>query len=273
MMQTTSNLWEVLCRDLESERRNANSEEYQVIAKRFLDAAKRILRPSSPRLCDAIEIAGDFCQASGSFEEAASNFGEALSKSIKLGATTSAARLAAKLALLREHLGDEQSARFHYEQALDLYETSRDFSQHSMLLNRLGSLCARQEDTPGAEKFFQRAMELVSRTHGPDHPDLATAANNLGVAYCNARDYVKAENLHMQALSIRERAFGAMHPDVALSMANLGVVYHARGNYQKALSYYEGALATYRCFHKEDAPEIQEISSNRDAVLEKLAAK
>ncbi|HEY5707665.1 MAG TPA: tetratricopeptide repeat protein [Terrimicrobiaceae bacterium] len=264
-MQTTASLWELLCRDFESERRSAKAEQHHGIAVRFLQAAKRVLSSSSPRLCDAIEIAGDVCQAAGRLPDAAANFEEALSKSLHLGATTSAARLAAKLALLRDRLGEPREARLHYEQSLSLYEAVRDYSQHVMLLNQLGTLCKLAGDFVAMESNYRRAMEVATRLQ--DHPEVASAANNLGVAYTDLRDFVNAENLHMQALAIREKCFGAMHPDVAQSMANLAVVYHASGNHQKALAFYTGALKIYKCFRKSDDPEMQTVMANHEALL------
>jgi hypothetical protein len=39
-MQTTANLWELLCRDFESEPRSAKAEQHHGIAIRFLQAAE-----------------------------------------------------------------------------------------------------------------------------------------------------------------------------------------------------------------------------------------
>jgi tetratricopeptide (TPR) repeat protein len=272
-MQTTANLWELLCRDFELERRSAKAEQYHGIAVRFLQAAKRILRSTSPRLCDALEIAGDACQAAGCLSDAAANFEEALSKSLHLNATSSAARLAAKVALLRDRLGELGEARFHYGQALSLYETARDYSKHVMLLNQLGALCKIVGDFETMERNYKRAMEIAIQLHNQNHPEVASAANNLGVAYTEAHDFVKAENLHMQALAIRERCFGTMHPDVAQSMANLAVVYHASGDHQKALAFYSGALKIYKCFHRSDHPEMQTVIANQAALLQETATK
>ncbi|MFZ0708546.1 MAG: tetratricopeptide repeat protein [Terrimicrobiaceae bacterium] len=272
-MQTTASLWELLCRDFELERRGAKAEQCHGIALRFLQAAKRVLRSESPRLCDAFEIAGDACQAAGCLPDATANFEEALSKSLLLGSTPSAARLAAKLALVRDLVGELPEARFRYEQALSLYEAVRDYSRHVMLLNQLGTLCKLAGDFAAMEANYRRAMEVAIHLHDPNHPEVASAANNLGVAYTEAHDFLSAENLHMQALAIREKCFGAMHPDVAQSMANLAVVYHASGNYQKALAFYTGALKIYKCFRESDDPEMQTVIANHVALLEEAGTK
>ncbi len=267
-MQTTANLWEVLCRDLESERQTAKAEQYQEIARKFLDSSRRVLRPDSPRLCDAIEIAGDVHQAAGQLQEATVNFKDALDRSRQVGPATATARLAAKLALVLDSQGETNEARAYYEEAILLYETMRDHSQHTMLLNQLGALCKNQGDMAAAEKYYMHAMEVAGMVHGQNHPETATAANNLGVACIETRDFVKAENLHMQALSIREKCYGAMHPEVAQSMANLAVVYHLMGSHQKARAFYEGALNTFKRFRAGNDPEVQTVQANYESLLQ-----
>lgn len=271
-MQATANIWEALCRDLESERQTATAEQYQEIARKFLHTAHQVLRADSPRLCDAIEIAGDVCQAAGQLPEAATNFQTALDKARHLQAAGSCARLTAKLALLNDRLGHAREARAFYEEALALYAKQQDHSQHVMLLNQLGALCKREGDFAAAEKYYQESMDLASRLHGGTHPETATAANNLGVTYSDMGDYVRAENLHMQALSIRENSFGAMHPDVAQSMANLAVVYHLSGNLNKARAFYAGALKIYLRFRTADDQEVKNVQANYDTLLHQLEA-
>lgn len=269
-MQTTANLWEVLCRDLESQRQNVKAEEYHEVARNFLDSARKVLRPDSPRLCDAVEIAGDICQAAGRYDDAAANFEDALEKSLKFGTRTGSARLAAKAALLYDQRDESERAVKAYERALSLYDETNDRSQHAMLLNQLGSLQKRSGDLAGAMKTYERAMDVASVVYGDKDPEVAAAANNLGVAFTEVGDYVKAENLHMQALSIRETTYGPMHPDVAQSMANLAVVYHASGDSQKAHGYYTGALDIFKRFRPDDDAEVQTVKANHAALLEKL---
>lgn len=269
-MQTTANLWEVLCRDLESQRQKVEGTEYREVAKNFLSSARKVLRADSPRLCDAVEIAGDICQAAGGHEDAATNFGEARDMAKRIGAKAAAARLSAKLALLYDHLDQRDKAVKAFEETLALYEDAHDRSQHAMLLNQLGSLQKRHGDLPGAIKTYQRAMDVSTTLYGDRDPETAAAANNLAVAYTEAGDFVKAENLHMQALSMRETAYGPMHPEVAQSMANLAVVYHSSGADQKAHGYYSGALDIYKRFRPDDDPEVATVKANHQALLTKL---
>lgn len=265
-MQTTANLWEVLCRDLESQRCLPSRERHHVAAQQFKDAASQVFRKSSPRLSDALEIAGDVCQASGFFPDAVQDFRESLTHNLENGTITSAARVAAKLALLLEHEGEDAEAHRHYSQALELYEAAHDYSQHSMLASNLAGLEKRAGNFPACEKHYLQSLDTAVQLHGEIHPSVALICSNLAVAYMEAGDWVRAENLQMRALGIREQVFGAMHPDVAQSLANLAVLYHSSSNFEKARNYYEAAIQTYLAFKKPDAPEVQTLRSN----LEKL---
>lgn len=269
-MQATANLWEALCRDLETQRQGVKAEEYHEVARKFLDSARSVLRPDSPRLCDAVEIAGDICQAAGRYDDAVANFNDALEKALQLGSQVAAARLAAKLALLFDQRGEIELAVKGYQRALSLYEDTNDRTQHNMLLNQLGSLQKRSGDLAGAIKTYERAMQMAGVIFGDRDPEVAAAANNMAVACTEAGDFVKAENLHMQALSIRETTYGPMHPDVAQSMANLAVTYHLSGADQKAHGYYVGALDIFKRFRPDDDEEVQTVKANHEALLQKL---
>jgi len=267
-MQTTANLWEVLCKDLEAQRSKASGEQHRIAAQKFKEAAQQVFRKSSPRLSDALEIAGDVCQASGFLSDAVQDFKDSLAHNLENGNITAAARVAAKLALLSEHQGEEAAAGRYYSQAIELYEAAHDYSQHCMLASNLAGLEKHSGNFPACERHYLQALETAVRLHGEIHPEVALVCNNLAVAYTEAGDWVRAENLHMRALGIREQVFGAMHPEVAQSLANLAVVYHSSSNFSKARSYYEAALKTYLAFKKPDAPELASIEAN----LEKISS-
>ena len=265
-MQTTANLWEVLCKDLEAQRSQPSREQHHLAAQKFKESAIQLFRKGSPRLSDALEIAGDVCQASGFLSDAVTDFKESLAHNLENGAISSAARVAAKLALLTEHQEDDASARGYYAQAIDLYEAAHDYSQHCMLASNLAGLEKRAGDFKASEQHYLRALDTAVRLHGEIHPTVALICNNLAVAYTAAGDYVRAETLHMRALGIREQLFGAMHPDVAQSLGNLAVVYHSSGQFDKAKGYYQAAINTLLAFKKPDAPEIAAIQENLDSL-------
>jgi tetratricopeptide (TPR) repeat protein len=265
-MQTTANLWEVLCRDLEEMRTRTSTEQHRAAAERFREAAAQVFRPGSPRLCDALEISGDVCQASGFLAEAARDFEEALTQNLAIGATGAAARVAAKLALLLDHMEKAGPAQDSYLRALELFDADHDHTQHCMLLSNLAALEKRTGQLESALSHYNEAIELASRLYGEVHPETALAFNNLGVAQTEAANWVEAENAHMRALGIREKLFGAMHPEVAQSLGNLAVVYHSSGNHQKAEAFYRAALKTYNAFLAPGDPAIEHVTANFEAL-------
>ncbi|GAB4180812.1 MAG: hypothetical protein Fur0032_21840 [Terrimicrobiaceae bacterium] len=264
VMQTTAHLWETLCSDFESRKQSSPPEDYVRVARDFAEGAHRMLRADSPRLIDAIEIAGDVCQSCGELVDARAFFEEALTLARRADSRPSAARISAKLAMLADSLNDLVTARDLYKSAMEAFEQAGDRSMLSPLLNGYASVCRRLGDSVEAERAYSRAMEMAARIHGETHPEVAIAANNLGVAYTDAGDLVQAENLHMQALAIREKCFGGMHPDVAQSLGNLAVVYHTSRDFDRAENFYRASLDIYRRFRPDDDPEVAAIRANAE---------
>ena len=267
---TTANFWEVLCRDLESQTSLPSKEQHHLAAQQFKEAATQVFRDNSPRLCDALEIAGDVCQAAGFLADASQDFKDSLDRNLKAGNIASAARVSAKLAILLYHLEKNSDAIRHYTQALELYDAAHDHSQDSLLASNLAGLEKRAGDFPACERHYKQALETALQLRGEVDPEVALVCNNLGVAYTEMGDWVNAENQHMRALGIREQVFGAMHPDVAQSLANLAVVYHSSSNFEKARAYYNAAIKTYLAFKKPDAPELDSLRANLEQ-LERAA--
>lgn len=261
-MRTTANLWEVLCRDFNETRGRTAAGGHAAAAKQFREAAERILRPKSPRVCDALEMAGDACNEAGSLAEARVHFEDALQRNVELQQDAGAGRVAAKLAFVCEQVGDDAAARGFFQQALDAFGRAFDHSHDCMLLSAMAALERRNGNPAAANALYDTAIERAVRIHGEHHPTVATLCNNLGVALTEERDYVRAENMHLRALGIRESSFGAMHPEVAQSLGNLAVVYHLAGNFEKARSFYTAALQTYAATHAPDDPELAGLREN-----------
>ncbi|WP_438035765.1 tetratricopeptide repeat protein [Sorangium sp. So ce204] len=88
----------------------------------------------------------------------------------------------------------------------------------------------------------ERALTILEKALGRDHPDVATVLNNLAELYRAKGDYATAEPLYQRALTIREKALGREHPDVANSLNNLAELYRAKGDYATAEPLYQRAL-------------------------------
>jgi len=89
----------------------------------------------------------------------------------------------------------------------------------------------------------QRALAILEKNLGPEHPAVAVSLNNLAALYTNKGDYARAEPLLERALAIQEKALGQEHPTVATSLDNLAVLYNNKGDYARAEPLFERALA------------------------------
>ena len=263
-MQNTVNLWTMLCEELETPQARQSGAEHVEAARKFEQVAKQVFKGKPDRLRDALEIAGDIHQAEDGAASARRLFEEALA--VENAPAEQLARLATKLAMLDENLGDFAAARRHYEMAVTALEGSRDRSQLPTLLNNLASLQRQAGDFAAAEPTYQRALREAIALHGADHLEVAVITNNLAVAYTDHGDLVKAEDLHLRALQIRERTFGSHHPEVGQSLANLAAVYHAQNLPIKAERFYVSALEILGRFQSPDDPQIARIRANYEAL-------
>jgi len=268
-MQTTANLWETLCADLQAQRTRSAREEYLRIATDFAEAARNVLRPGSNRLADAWEIAGDICRDAGSRQEARKFYLEAFSIAEGLSLDAQAARIAAKLAENFSVAGEEAQSISHCDKALRHLEETGDHSQHTFLLSLKAARQREMGKFSDAVETYREAIELVEKLHGANNGDLAVLFNNLGIALMEAGDFASAEKAELQALELREKLFGANHPEVAHSLSNLGVLYHYKGETVQASRYYRAALDIYCHFLQPDALEIRSLQEN----LKKLEAR
>ncbi|MBU3664330.1 MAG: tetratricopeptide repeat protein [Chthoniobacterales bacterium] len=191
----------------------------------------------------SLEVSGDAASARGDRKEALSCWSEALEIFTDQAARDSAARVALKLAMTEETLGESASACTHYRQAADSYAQAGEARRVPMCLNNLAMLRKISGDLEEAASLLEEALELAANCHGQLHAETALIASNLGAVLCERGDLLGAEQRHMQALGIREQLFGPTHPDVGLTLGHLAVIHQVRGDDERARSFYSSALA------------------------------
>ncbi|MBA4172256.1 MAG: hypothetical protein C0511_06285 [Hyphomicrobium sp.] len=123
------------------------------------------------------------------------------------------------------------------------------------LLQQIGEL-QNQGKNAEAIPLSRRALAIVEKAFGPDHPDVGGRLNNLAVLLMNQGHYAEAEPLYKRALAIRERALGAEHPDVGVSLNNLGALYRNQGRYAEAEVLYKRALSITEKAMGSDHPSV-----------------
>ena len=93
--------------------------------------------------------------------------------------------------------------------------------------------------------YYEKALAILLKKLGAEHPRVATSYNNIGLAYHAKGEYDKAIGYYNKALAIQLKKLGAEHPLVGTSYYDLGVAYYNKGDKTKAMTYLLKAKATY----------------------------
>ena len=213
-----------------------------------------------------MEVAGDKASARGDEREALSCWAEALEILTGRARSAEAARVASKMAMTEENLGESESACVHYAQAADLYKLGGDKHRVPMCLNNLAMLRKLSGELEEAAVLLGRALDEASRCHGAVHGETALIATNLGAVLCECGDLLGAEQRHMQALGIREQLFGPNHPEVGLSLGHLAVIHQMHGDNDRARTFYTSALAILEEFPQLHRAERAILRENLESL-------
>ena len=105
----------------------------------------------------------------------------------------------------------------------------------SVQLNKARLKASRLGNYDEAIRYHEKALAIDLKTHGADHPSVASLWNNLGEA---AIGYLE------KALASDLKSFGHKHRHVASDWNNLGTTWHYKREYDKAIEYFEKAVAS-----------------------------
>jgi len=130
------------------------------------------------------------------------------------------------------------------------------------LWNNLGYHLQDIADLARARAAFQRALAILEKQLGPEHPQVAIGVNNLGSVLRDLGDLAGARAAHEQALAIDEQVYGPEHPDVARDVNNLGGVLRDLGDPAGARAALERALAIFEQYLPAGHPNIETVRRN-----------
>jgi len=119
------------------------------------------------------------------------------------------------------------------------------FKEVGELLNDMGYYLEKIAQYEQALPLYLRALEILEKVLGKEHPDVATSLNNLAMLYNSQGKYEEALPLYLRALEIWEKVLGKEHPNVATSLNNLALLYDDQGKYEEALPLYLRALEIF----------------------------
>jgi tetratricopeptide (TPR) repeat protein len=109
----------------------------------------------------------------------------------------------------------------------------------------LSMIYGQAADYDRAEKLAQRAIVVLEKTLGSEHPSTARALNQLGRVYLDTGRAAQATLMFQRAIAVAERTYGAESLRTANYQGNLAITYDLDGNYPKAEVQFQRVLATY----------------------------
>ncbi len=136
------------------------------------------------------------------------------------------------------------------------------------LMSQLGLFWNARGRFRSAEPLMRRALAIVERSYGPDHPDVAIRLNNLAQLLQATDRLDEAEPLMRQALAIDERSYGPDHPDVAIDLNNLATLLQATDRLDEAEPLMRQALAIDERSLGTDHPDVATDLNNLAMLLQ-----
>jgi len=127
---------------------------------------------------------------------------------------------------------------------------------------RAGNYLIQRGRYPEAQASHERALAILERALGADHPDVARSLSAVAVARWYQGHYAAAQPLHERALAILERTLGPDHLEVASGLNRLANIHSVEGRYAEARPLYERALAIRERALGTDHPSLGNILIN-----------
>src|SRR5690606_35110317 len=134
------------------------------------------------------------------------------------------------------------------------------------LFNESGLFLIGQGDARRAIDCFERALDVIEKVRGHDHPDTLTSRNNLAGAYGAAGDLTHAPpparaSAH-RAPVVAQRPTAPEPPDPPPPCNDRGGVHIAAGDLRRAIDRYERALADTEQVLGPDHPDTLTSRNN-----------
>jgi CHAT domain-containing protein/Tfp pilus assembly protein PilF len=95
----------------------------------------------------------------------------------------------------------------------------------------------RDKDFPRALEQYEKALALLERSLGPQHPYVGSILNNTGNIYKSTGDYARALELHQRVLDMWEKSLGPYHSKTIVSLGNIARTYAAMGDAESTIKF------------------------------------
>jgi serine/threonine protein kinase/tetratricopeptide (TPR) repeat protein len=116
----------------------------------------------------------------------------------------------------------------------------------SWWLQALARIESKEGQHQEALDTFKRAQNLIEKTEGFQHPDVAKVMTNIGLSLLEMERLDDALGYFRRAENLASQVLGPDHPLVSLQLANEGEVLNALGRYDEARPLLERAIGIWR---------------------------
>jgi len=158
--------------------------------------------------------------------------------------------------------------RPHAELIAETADKEKITDPTARLMNVLGTYLHSKGLYSKAEKWMRRALEIVEKSFGKVHPNVATALNNLAQLLQDTNRLTEAEPLMRRALQIDEKSFGKNHPKVATDLNNLAQLLQATNRLKEAEPLMRRVIEIFEKSLGLDHPDVATALNNLAALLQ-----
>jgi tetratricopeptide (TPR) repeat protein len=160
-------------------------------------------------------------------------------------------------------------AEKNWKSALQLAERfGPDDGRLTISLNNLAEFYQNEGKYTEAEPLRKRALALMEKILGPEHPLVVQGLYSLATLYWAQGKYADAEPLSKKSLAIVEKVLGPDNADVAASLNNLATLYQVQGKYGDAEPLHRRSLAILEQVLGPEHPKLAINLTNLAAVYE-----
>ena len=237
---------EVLQADAAVFRRASDFKRAFALSDEATQLLEKHLGPNHPRLGSAVTERANVLLSMGNYVEAEKGHRRALELYLAEYGPEHPRVASAWSNLCLTHFRQRRSkdALAACTRALEIYDhLAPDFPDSGQTLTHLGSVQAQLRDFEGSIISFTRAIAVLEKGLGVEHPMVATPLNNRANQYDRLNRKAEAEADYLRSLAIREKALGRNHADVGESLFNLAELRRGQGRCSEALEMFERTLA------------------------------
>ncbi len=199
------------------------------IAAEFKSFKKQVKNLATDSIkSEALKAQADAAIDAGKFDQAEKLFNEIRDLNIhaaKQNMLFAAEADAANGALARIRFQYVKSGEYYEHAGQALLTLGAEYeNQAAEYLNWAGLGFHNGGQYPPALPLYERALGILEKVLGKDHPNVATTLNNLGVFHYHTKNYALAADYLTRALAIREAKLGSEHPHTKGTKEGLAIV-------------------------------------------------